>query len=157
MTFSSSTRNQCGNLAEAGRSRNHWIPWVRHFALSLSNAPVINEFFHLVGPTSNDADLEANYEDHQSQLIDVLYDCGASNPEMELLGEAIKRRWDEPVRKADHALYDAREAAAKSSDRRLLTVLNVWPRNTIVAGNLTHAERLALQFIDPDGMFGADY
>jgi diguanylate cyclase (GGDEF)-like protein len=57
--------------------------------------PAINEFFHLVGLTSEDADFEQRYDDHLSQFITGLNEFGASTPEMELLGEAIKKLWSE--------------------------------------------------------------
>ena len=57
--------------------------------------PILNEFFHLAGLTSEGADLRERYKAHLSQFINALNEFGASTPEMELLGEVIKALWDE--------------------------------------------------------------
>jgi len=57
--------------------------------------PAFTMLFHLLGPTVGGLNIEEEYESHIAGFITMLEKYGNVTPELELLGEALKRLWKE--------------------------------------------------------------
>lgn len=80
----------------AGETREISMAFVLAFKMEFALLhPAFNMLFQIYKNITGNPTPGDNYREHLQQFIDKLYDIGAMSPELEVLGEVIKRLWEE--------------------------------------------------------------